>query len=85
MAQVNVINVIANQAKAPFLSKISFEIFFEALQPLSKGKFIAILWEDIFQMILVDILQHSIRNMLKVISKREKALFIDFCLIDLFN
>eukprot|EP00347_Sterkiella_histriomuscorum_P009207 403342116 len=36
MSQVNVINVIAHNAKAPFLSKISFEIFFEALQPLSK-------------------------------------------------
>ena len=38
MSQVNVINVIAHNAKAPFLSKISFEIFFEALQPLSKSK-----------------------------------------------
>lgn len=39
MAQVNVINVIAHNAKAPFESPISFEIFFEALQPLSKSKF----------------------------------------------
>lgn len=38
MSQVNVINVIAHNAKAPFNSEISFEIFFEALQPLSKGK-----------------------------------------------
>jgi len=31
-----VINVIAHNAKAPFLSQTSFEIFFEALQPLGK-------------------------------------------------
>lgn len=42
MAQVNVINVIAHNAKAPFESPISFEIFFEALQPLSKSKFFLI-------------------------------------------
>jgi hypothetical protein len=34
MSQVNVINVIAHNAKAPFLTPLSFEIFFEALQPL---------------------------------------------------
>jgi len=39
MSQVNVINVIAHNAKAPFLSNLNFEIFFEALQPLSKGKY----------------------------------------------
>ena len=38
MSQVNVINVIAHNAKAPFLSAISFEIFFEALQHLTKSK-----------------------------------------------
>ena len=37
MSQVNVINVIAHNAKAPFLSGLSFEIFFEALQPLKHG------------------------------------------------
>ena len=52
MSQVNVINVIAHNAKAPFLSKISFEIFFEALQPLSKSKSIqkfAIVLYEIFK------------------------------------
>jgi len=34
MSQVNVINVIAHNPKAPFLTPLSFEIFFEALQPL---------------------------------------------------
>ena len=34
MSQVNVINVVAHNAKAPFLTPLSFEIFFEALQPL---------------------------------------------------
>ena len=34
MSQVNVINVIAHNAKAAFLTPLSFEIFFEALQPL---------------------------------------------------
>jgi hypothetical protein len=38
MSQVNVINVIAHNAKAPFLTPLSFEIFFEALQPLRKSK-----------------------------------------------
>jgi hypothetical protein len=38
MSQVNVINVIVNQAKSPFSSPVSFEIFFEALQPLKHGK-----------------------------------------------
>jgi hypothetical protein len=38
MSQVNVINVIAHNAKAPFLSGISFEIFFEALQALKHSK-----------------------------------------------
>lgn len=38
MSLVNVLNVIAHNAKAPFLEKISFEIFFEALHPLAKGK-----------------------------------------------
>lgn len=34
MSQVNVINVVVNQSKTPFSGPISFEIFFEALQPL---------------------------------------------------
>lgn len=38
MSQVNVINVIAHNAKAPFLTPLSFEIFFEALQPLRHSK-----------------------------------------------
>ena len=38
MSQVNVINVIAHNAKAPFLSPLSFEIFFEALMPLKHSK-----------------------------------------------
>jgi hypothetical protein len=38
MSQVNVINVIAHNPKAAFLSPLSFEIFFEALQPLPHGK-----------------------------------------------
>jgi hypothetical protein len=38
MAQVNVINVICQDAKAPFTSSINFEIFFEALQPLTKSR-----------------------------------------------
>jgi hypothetical protein len=33
-----VINVIAHNAKAPFLTPLSFEIFFEALQPLRHSK-----------------------------------------------
>ena len=34
MSQVNVINIVAHNPKSPFLSPLSFEIFFEALQPL---------------------------------------------------
>ena len=34
MSQVNVINVVVAQEKSPFLSPISFEVFFEVLQPL---------------------------------------------------
>ena len=49
MAQVNVINVIAHNAKAPFESPISFEIFFEALQPLSKSKFEASNYTILYQ------------------------------------
>ena len=43
MSQVNVINVIAHNAKALFLNPISFEIFFEALQPLKHGKYSALI------------------------------------------
>ena len=34
MSQVNVINVVVNQSKTQFSDPISFDIFFEALQPL---------------------------------------------------
>ena len=37
MSQVNVINVIAHNAKSEFLTPLTFEIFFEALQPLKHG------------------------------------------------
>ena len=36
MSQVNVINVIAHNPKAPFQTPLSFEIFFEAHQPLGQ-------------------------------------------------
>ena len=39
MAQVNVINVLAHNAKAPFASPLSFEIFFEAQTNLKYRKF----------------------------------------------
>jgi ASF1 like histone chaperone len=38
MSLVNVINVVCGNAKAPFLSNVSFDIYFEALQPLPKSK-----------------------------------------------
>ena len=38
MSQVNVINVIVNKPKTTFAEPISFEIFFEALQPLKHSK-----------------------------------------------
>jgi hypothetical protein len=38
MAPVNIINVILNDANANFLNPISFQIFFEVLQPLKYGK-----------------------------------------------
>lgn len=40
MSLVNVINVIAHNAKSQFSTNISFEIFFEALQPLQHGKYL---------------------------------------------
>ena len=57
MSQINVINVIAHNAKAPFLSPLSFEIFFEALQPLVHSKyttyeriyaFLALTWRIVY-------------------------------------
>ena len=38
MSLVNVINVIVLNPKATYSDKISFEIFFEALQPLQQSK-----------------------------------------------
>ena len=38
MSLVNVINVIVLNPKAIYSDKISFEIFFEALQPLQESK-----------------------------------------------
>ena len=38
MSLVNVINVIVLNPKAMYTDKISFEIFFEALQPLQESK-----------------------------------------------
>ena len=38
MSLVNVINVIVLNPKATYSDKISFEIFFEALQPLQHSK-----------------------------------------------
>lgn len=40
MSLVNVINVIVLNPKATYSDKISFEIFFEALQPLQQSKLI---------------------------------------------
>ena len=38
MSLVNVINVIVLNPKSSYADKISFEIFFEALQPLQHSK-----------------------------------------------
>ena len=38
MSLVNVINVIVLNPKSSYSDKISFEIFFEALQPLQHSK-----------------------------------------------
>ena len=38
MSQVNVINVVVNESKTQFTEPISFDIFFEALQPLKHSK-----------------------------------------------
>jgi hypothetical protein len=39
MSKVNVINVLVCKPQARFHEQISFEIFFEALEPLQHGKY----------------------------------------------
>ena len=37
MSLVNVLNVIVKQAKTPFTSPITFEIYFESIKPLKNS------------------------------------------------
>jgi hypothetical protein len=53
MSQVNVINVIAHNSKSPFGSQISFEIFFEALQPLRHSN--SLLFDALLKHIILNI------------------------------